>query len=68
MLQARSSDSLFRRGLKLSHLRLLAALGDTGQLTGAAAAIGVTQPAASRLVAEIERIVGHEQDGGDPGR
>jgi DNA-binding transcriptional LysR family regulator len=53
------SETLLRRGLKLSHLRLLAALGDAGQLTQAAAAIGVTQPAASRLVAEIERIVGH---------
>lgn len=53
------SEALLRRGLKLSHLRLLAALGDAGQLTQAAAAIGVTQPAASRLVAEVERIVGH---------
>ncbi|MEO8243803.1 MAG: LysR family transcriptional regulator [bacterium] len=48
-----------RRGLKLSHLRLLSALGDTGQLTQAAAAVGISQPAASRLVAEIERITGH---------
>ncbi len=52
-------DSLLRRGLKLSHLRLLSALGDTGKLTQAAASVGISQPAASRLVAEIERIVGH---------
>ena len=59
MLLPRASDNLLRRGLKLSHLRILAALGDAGQLTGAAAAIGVSQPAASRLVAEIEQIIGH---------
>ena len=59
MIAPRSSDSLLRRGLKLSHLRLLAALGEAGQLTQAAAAVGVSQPAASRLVAEIERIIGH---------
>ncbi len=66
MLQPHRSDHLLRRGLKLSHLRLLAALADTEQLTQAAAAIGVTQPAASRLIAEIERIVGapvHERTG-----
>ena len=52
------SDNLLRRGLKLSHLRLLAALAETEQLTESAAAIGISQPAASRLVAEIERIIG----------
>lgn len=59
MVETRFSDTLLRRGLKLSHLRLLAALGNTVQLTAAASAIGITQPAASRLVAEIERIIGH---------
>jgi molybdate transport repressor ModE-like protein len=54
-----TSDTLLRKGLKLSHLRLLAALGETGQLTQAAQAIGISQPAASRLVAEVERIIGH---------
>ncbi|MGV8984817.1 MAG: LysR family transcriptional regulator [Cypionkella sp.] len=60
------SDNLLRKGLKLSHLRLLAALAEAEQLTHAAAAMGVSQPAASRLVAEIERIVGapvHERTG-----
>lgn len=59
MKKPHTSDSLLRRGLKLSHLRLLAALGETGQLTLAATAIGISQPAASRLVAEVERIIGH---------
>ena len=61
-----SADQLAQRGLKLSHLRLLAALAETEQLTVSAAAIGVSQPAASRLVAEIERIIGapvHERTG-----
>lgn len=66
MITQHRSDSLLRKGLKLSHLRLLAALADIGQLTQAAASLGVTQPAASRLVAEIEQIVGapvHERTG-----
>lgn len=52
-----SSDFL-RRGLKLSHLRLLAALAETGQIGLAADMMGIAQPAASRLLAEIERISG----------
>lgn len=51
-------DDLQQRGLKLAHLRLLAAMADTGQLGLAADRMGVTQPAASRLLAEVERIVG----------
>ncbi|PYE85902.1 LysR family transcriptional regulator [Pseudoroseicyclus aestuarii] len=53
------TDLLLRRGLKLAHLRLLAALGETGQIGLAAARLGLTQPAASRLLAEAERIAGH---------
>ena len=66
MLQPFRPDSLLRKGLKLSHLRLLAALAETGQLTLAAATIGISQPAASRLVAEIEGVIGaavHERTG-----
>ncbi|TYC51261.1 LysR family transcriptional regulator [Rhodobacterales bacterium] len=50
------SMDLLRRGLKISHLRLLAELADQSRLTDAAAALGITQPAASRLISEIERI------------
>lgn len=50
---------LLRRGLKLGHLRLVAALSDTGQIGLAAARLGLTQPAASRGLAEIGRILGH---------
>ena len=66
MLTDPRSDHLLRKGLKLSHLRLMAALADTQQLTQAAASIGISQPAASRLVTEIERIIGavvHERTG-----
>jgi DNA-binding transcriptional LysR family regulator len=51
-------DRLVRRGLKLSHLRLLAALGNTGRISAAAAQLAISQPAASRLMSEVERIAG----------
>lgn len=53
-----AQDEFLRRGLRLTHLRLLVALQETGQMTGAAAQINVTQPAASRLMGELERIAG----------
>jgi DNA-binding transcriptional LysR family regulator len=58
MLNLNRADVLLHRGLKISHLRLLAALGESGQIGSAASQIGVTQPAASRLLAEVEGIVG----------
>lgn len=51
---------LLRRGLKLSHIRLIAALMDTGQMSAAAAQLNISQPAASRLAAELESIIGVE--------
>ena len=51
--------SFLLRGLKLSHLRLLAEVQTQGQLGLAAQKLGLAQPAASRLLAEMERIVGH---------
>jgi DNA-binding transcriptional LysR family regulator len=55
-----------RKGLKLSHLRLLAAIAETGQISLAADVMGIAQPAASRLLAEVERISGqplHQRTG-----
>lgn len=49
---------LLRRGLKVSHIRLLAALAARGQVAAAAGDLGISQPAASRLIAEVERITG----------
>lgn len=51
-------DELVRKGLKLSHLRLICALKETGRMSAAAAQLAISQPAASRLSAEMERIVG----------
>ncbi|MCV0397158.1 MAG: LysR family transcriptional regulator [Rhizobiaceae bacterium] len=49
-------DRLLRRGLNLRHLRLLTALDRTGQISAAAARLSISQPAASRLLADLERI------------
>jgi DNA-binding transcriptional LysR family regulator len=54
------------RLLRPQHLRLLAELSDSGALGVAAARIGITQPAASRLLAEMEAQLGlilHERQG-----
>lgn len=53
-----SQNLLVRKGLKFSHLRLLAALRATGQVGAAAEQVGLTQPAASRLLAQFDEIVG----------
>lgn len=49
---------LLRKGIKVSHLRFLAALSRTGKISDAANILGITQPAASRLAAELEAISG----------
>ena len=51
-------DRLVRRGLKITHLRLLSSLARTGQISAAAAQLAMSQPAASRLLAEAETIAG----------
>jgi DNA-binding transcriptional LysR family regulator len=53
-------------GIKLAHLRLLAELQACGKLTLAAERLGMAQPAASRLLAQVEALVGqplHERLG-----
>ena len=54
----RSASPLVRRGLKMTHFRLFAVLAQTGQISAAAATLAISQPAASRLAAEAERITG----------
>lgn len=44
--------------LQLKHLRLITAIADHGQLSLAAHVLAMTQPAASRALAEIEAILG----------
>jgi DNA-binding transcriptional LysR family regulator len=51
-------DSLVRRGLRFSQLRLIVSLQDTGQISAAAARLAITQPAASRLLAELNDLTG----------
>ncbi len=58
MSKPQNTDLLLQKGLKLSQLRMLAELADTGQISHAAIRLGITQPAASRLLSEIERVVG----------
>lgn len=60
------NNRLLSGGLKLRHLQLLDLLRETGQLGQAAARMGIAQPAASRILAEIEAILGrpvHERLG-----
>ncbi|MFV0490494.1 MAG: LysR family transcriptional regulator [Pseudorhodobacter sp.] len=61
-----NGNRLLTSGLKLRHLQLLDLLQETGQLGLAAAQMGIAQPAASRLLSEIETILGrpvHERLG-----
>ncbi len=52
------STQLLRSGLKLRHLNLLVALDDSCKVQDAAASLHLSQPAASKILADIERIVG----------
>lgn len=49
--------ALLRGGLKLTHLRLLVMIEELGQVSLAAEAMNITQPAASRLLTEMEAIM-----------
>ncbi len=56
--RALARDSLSRSGLKLSHLRIIVALEETRRISGAAQMMNIAQPAASRLIAEMESMLG----------
>lgn len=60
MLKPLHQNMLLSKGLKLTHLRILAAFAETAQIGIAAELMGITQPAASRLLAEVERICGQK--------
>jgi len=51
-------DWFVRARLKLRHLQLLVALDEQRNLGRAAASLSVTQPAASKLLAEVETMLG----------
>jgi DNA-binding transcriptional LysR family regulator len=57
-LAGRGHERLVRRGLKLAHLRLLAVLEETRQVSAAASQLALSQPAASRLLGELDHIAG----------
>lgn len=50
-------DGLVRGGLKLGHMRLIVALDDGGQVSTAAQMLNISQPAASRMMGEIEQLL-----------
>jgi DNA-binding transcriptional LysR family regulator len=47
-----------RGGLKLGHMRMIVALDDHGKVSAAAQVLNISQPAASRMIAEMEDILG----------
>lgn len=48
---------LLRSGLKLSHLRMIVAIEEHSQVSAAADALNISQPAASRMLTEMETIL-----------
>jgi DNA-binding transcriptional LysR family regulator len=53
-------ERFFSSGLRLTHLRLLAALADLKQVTKVARAFNVTQAAVSKQLSELEQAIGTE--------
>lgn len=56
-LSVSDDNPLLRAGLKMTHLRMLVTIEEQGQVSAAAAALNMTQPAASRMLTEMEAIV-----------
>jgi DNA-binding transcriptional LysR family regulator len=52
------TESALARLLKINHLRLVSAITEYGQLGRAAEILAITQPAASRMLGEIESLIG----------
>ncbi|OQP87609.1 LysR family transcriptional regulator [Rhizobium rhizosphaerae] len=48
---------IFRSGVKMSHLQLVLAIEEHGQISAAAEVLGISQPAASRMLTEIEGVL-----------
>jgi DNA-binding transcriptional LysR family regulator len=52
------TEGLLRSGLKVNHLRMIVALEDSGQVSAAAHMLNITQPGASRMIGEMEDMLG----------
>ena len=52
------NEGMLRGGLKLGHMRMIVALDDHGKVSAAAQVLNISQPAASRMIAEMEDILG----------
>ena len=50
-------DTLLRSGLSLRHMRMITALDDHGRVSAAAQVMNISQPAASRMIAEMEAVL-----------
>lgn len=50
--------ALLRAGIRLGHMRLVVALAEHEQIRAAASVLNISQPAASRMLAETEAILG----------
>lgn len=50
-------EALLRSGLSLRHMRMIAALDEHGRVSAAAQVMNISQPAASRMIAEMEAIL-----------
>jgi DNA-binding transcriptional LysR family regulator len=53
-----AGEKLSRSGLSLRHMRMIVALDDHGRVSAAAQMMNISQPAASRIIAEMEAALG----------
>ena len=51
------TEGLLRSGLKVTHMRMIVAIEESGQISAAAQMLNISQPAASRMIAEMEGIL-----------
>ena len=52
-----SIEGFLRTGLKINHMRMMVALEANGQVSTAAHLLNISQPAASRMISEIEDVL-----------
>lgn len=50
-------DQLARTGIRIPHLKLIVSLDDYGQISAAASVLNMSQPAASRMLSDMETIL-----------